>query len=278
VEPRSRADRDRLDAALAALAAEDPTCVIRTHPETGQIILSGMGELHLEILKNRMVREFNVEANTGKPMVAYHETVTGSGAGACRFDREIGGRRQFAQVSVEVSARERGAGNAIEFGESAAAIPREFRESVREGADDALATGVLARYPVTDVEVRVAHGAADPEASSEVAFRTASVLACRQAVTDAGPELLEPIMSLEIVLPDEHLGDVLGDLNGRRGRVKEMTARGTTRIVRAAVPLAELFGYSTAIRSLTRGRATYTMEPEMFELVPQPIRDELLSR
>jgi len=144
--------------------------------------------------------------------------------------------------------------------------------------NDALWTGVLARYPVTDVEIRVTGGAADPDASSDVAFRTAAVMACRQAVAEAGPELLEPIMSLEIVLPDEHLGDVLGDLNGRRGKVKEMTARGTTQIVRAAVPLAELFGYSTAIRSLTRGRATYTMEPETFEVVPQPIRDELLSR
>jgi elongation factor G len=278
VEPKTSADRDKLEAALDSLAGEDPTCVIREDPETGQTILSGMGELHLEILKDRMLREYNVAANAGRPMVAYHETVTTGGRAAHEFDREIGGKRQVAAVELEVAPRERGAGNTIEIDVSTAVVPEVFRGPIRQGIDDALITGVLARYPLTDVSVRVVGGRFEAEFSTETAFRTAAVLAVREAVMAAGPEFLEPLMALEIVTPDEHMGDVLGDLNTRRGKVREMVSRGSTQLVRAGVPLAEMFGYSTAIRSLTRGRGSYTMEPEQFDIVPGGLREELLNK
>jgi elongation factor G len=278
VEPKTRADRDKLDAALQALASEDPSCVIRVDKETGQTVMSGMGELHLEILKDRMLREFKVDASTGKPMVAYHETVTREGRGEHAFDRELGGQRHYAQVVLEVSPRERGSGNTIEFDVSKSALSEEFRASVEEGLKDGAMTGVLSQYMVTDTAVRVVGATMDPEFSTEVAFRTAATMAFREAVMAAKPEMLEPIMALEIVTPADHMGDVLGDINGRRGKVKEMTTRGELQVVYAAVPLAELFGYSTAIRSLTRGRANYTMEPEQFDIVPGQLRNELLNR
>lgn len=278
IEPRTRADRDKLEAALDALASEDPTCVVRIDPETGQTVLSGMGELHLEILKDRIRREFNVEANTGRPMVAYYETVTQTAAAEHVFDREVGGHHQFAQVNVEVRPLARGAGRLIEFDVDRDKIPEAFRHAVEEGINDGMVTGVLARYPVTDIGVRVVGGRFDPEASTEVAFRTAAVLAFRDAVMKAGAELLEPIMSLEIVTPADFMGDVLGDLNGRRGKVLDMTTQGAMQVVKTGVPLAELFGYSTVIRSLSRGRASYTMEPKQFEIVPLGVREDILSR
>ncbi len=278
IEPKTRADRDKLREAMDALAAEDPTCLIRTDPETGQTIISGMGELHLEILRDRMLREFKVEANAGKPMVAYYETVTRAGRGEYVFDRDIGGHRQFAQLTVEVAPCKRGMGNAIEIRLSKNVVPDEFWQSIEDGLNDGIMTGVLGRCPVIDIAVRVTDAKFIPEISTEVAFRTAAVMAFREAVMGGMPEFLEPIMELEIITPGEHMGDVIGDLNGRRGKVREMEARGTNQIIRAGVPLAELFGYSTAIRSVTRGRATYTMEPEQFEIVPEAIKQELLNR
>jgi elongation factor G len=278
VEPKTRADKDKLKEAMDALAAEDPTCVIRTDPETGQTIMSGMGELHLEILRDRMHREFKVDANVGKPMVAYYETVTRAGRGEYVFDRDIGGHRQFAQLTMEVTPAKRGVGNTIELKLSRNVVPEEFWKSIEEGLNDGIMTGVLGRCPVTDIAVRVIDGKFMPDISTEIAFRTAAVMAFREAVMGGVPEFLEPIMELEIITPGEHMGDVIGDLNGRRGKVREMEARGTNQIVRAGVPLAELFGYSTAIRSVTRGRASYTMEPEQFEIVPEAIKQELLNR
>ncbi len=278
VEPRTRVDRDKLDAALKALADEDPSCVIRVDKETGQTVMSGMGELHLEILKDRMLREYKVEANTGKPMVAYHETVTTDGRGEHTFDRELGGQRHYAQIILEVSPRERGSGNTFEFDVSKSELSAEFREGVEEGLRDGAMTGVLSRYMVTDTAVRVVGAKQDSEFSTEVAFRTAATMAFRAAVMAAKPEMLEPIMALEIVTPADYMGDVLGDINSRRGKVKEMTTRGELQVVHAAVPLAELFGYATAVRSLTRGRANYTMEPEQFDIVPAQLRNELLNR
>ena len=278
IEPRSSADRGKLDEALQSLASEDPTCVIREDAQTGQTILSGMGELHLEILKDRMLREYNVDANAGRPMVAYHETVTANGRGAHEFDRDIGGKRQVAGVVLEVAPTERGSGNTVAIAVSTAVVPAMFHAAIRQGIEDAISTGVLARYPLTDVSVRMTAGRFDPEFSTETAFRTAAVLAFRAAVMAAGPEFLEPLMALEIVTPDEHMGDVLGDLNARRGKVRKMAVRGSTQTVRAGVPLAEMFGYSTAIRSLTRGRGSYTMEPEQFDIVPGDVREELLNK
>lgn len=278
IEPRSTAERDKLNEALNSLESEDPTCVVSEDPATGQKLISGMGELHLEILKERMRREYNVEANTGRPMVAYHETILKPSRAEHRFDREIGGRRQMARVVLEVEPLARSQGSRIDFEVGAGAIPVAFREEIEEGLKDGLMTGILARYPLTDLLVKVVGGSYDPDVSTEIAFRTAATMALRDAVMAADPQLLEPIMAVEIVTPSETTGDVLGDLNARRARVRKMTMQGESRVVRADVPLAELFGYSTAIRSLTKGRAIYTMEPEEFEIVPQAVRQELLSK
>ncbi len=278
VEPKARADRDRLDEALATLGSEDPTCQVRKDPETGQTILSGMGELHLEVLVDRMIREHKVQANTGKPMVAYHETVMAEANAAHQFDREFNGARQTAGIHVAIKPRERMSGNEIEMTCSTANIPREFIAAAREGINDGCVTGVLGRFPVTDVSVNISKMDVDPEFSTDVAFRTAAVLAFRDAVMAATPELLEPIMALEILTPSEYMGDVMGDLNGRRGKVIEIVTRDDIQIIHARVPLAELFGYSTAIRSLTRGRASYTLEPELFDVVPSGLKETLLSR
>ena len=278
IEPRTRADREKLGVALESLAAEDPTCVVRTDPETGQTILSGMGELHLEILTDRMKREFSVQVNTGRPMVAYYETVTRKGRGEHRFDRDIGGHHHFGEVAVEIEPAQRSSGNSIEFKISTDVVPEDFRKHILDGLNDGLITGVLARYPVTDVKVHVVGGAFDAESSTDVAFRSASVVAFRDAVMAGEPEILEPIMSVEIITPSESTGDLLGDLSMRRGKVLEMLARAGTHIVRAAVPLSELFGYATTIRSLSRGRASYTMEPKQFDVAPKAIRERLLNR
>jgi elongation factor G len=278
VEPKSQADRDKLNEALNALAAEDPTCVVQSDKDTGQTLLSGMGELHLEILKDRMFREYKVQANAGRPTVAYRETVTGRGRGDHRFDRDIGGQRQFAEVIVEVGPSERGAGNAIEFDVPASRIPAEFRPALEEGLQDGLMTGVLANYALTDVKVCVVGGAFHEQESTEMAFRTAAVMAFRSAVRTAHAVMLEPIMALEIILPAEHLGDVLNDISARRGHVRDMVSKESVQVVHARVPLAELFGYSTAIRSLTKGRASYTMEPACFDVVPEALQQQLLER
>jgi len=278
VEPRTRADKDKLVAAMQSLADEDPTCIVKQDAETGQTVISGMGELHLEILKDRMLREFKVAANTGRPMVAYQETVTGKASREHLFDRDLGGQRHVAGVTVSVSPRERGSGNAIGIEVSTRVLPEAFRASVECGLQDGAMTGVLSRYAVTDVDIRVTDVRFDQEFSTEVAFRTAATMAFREAVMAAGPAMLEPIMALEIVTPVEYMGDVLGDVSSRRGKVNDMIAKGEIQAVHATVPLAALFGYSTAIRSLTRGRASYTMEPVQFDIVPEPLQKELLNK
>jgi len=279
IEPKSRADRDKLDASLAALASEDPTCVVRQDAESGQTILSGMGELHLEILVDRLRREFHVAANTGKPMVSYYETVTAPGAGKAVFDREIAGKRLFAGVAVEVGPRKRGEGISLEAGNGCRELPEELAQAVEAGLADGVSTGVLARYPMMDLEARVTGvEVGEPESASPIAFRSAAVMAFREAATAAKPELLEPIMRLVISTPAESVGEVIGDVNARRGQVRDMEERGDLKVVSAEVPLAELFGYSTAIRSLSRGRASYTMEPGEFAVVPRAVREQLLNR
>lgn len=278
IEPKSQADRDKLNEALAALAAEDPTCVVSIDGDTGQTLLSGMGELHLEILKDRMFREYKVQANAGRPMVAYRESVSATGRGEHKFERDIGGQRQYAEVIIEVSPAKRGAGTEVEFDIPASRIPSEFRPCVEDGIRDGLLTGVVANYSLVDLHVRIVGGSFHEQESTEMAFRTAGNMALRAAAKAAAPVILEPIMSLEIVLPPEHLGDVLNDVSARRGHVHDMTSRETVQVVHAKIPLAELFGYSTAIRSLTRGRASYTMEPACFDVVPAAIQQQLLER
>ncbi len=278
IEPKAQADRDKLNEAMQALAAEDPTCVVSLDADTGQTLLSGMGELHLEILKDRMFREYKVQANAGRPMVAYRETIMASSHGEYCFEREIGGQRQFAEVALDLDPLPRGAGIEIQFDVPTSRIPAEFRNSVEEGIRDGLTTGAVANFTLVDMKVRVTGGSFHDQESTDVAFRTAGVMALRVAAKAANPVILEPIMSLEIILPAEHLGDVLNDVSARRGHVRDMVGKETVQIIHARIPLAELFGYSTAIRSLTRGRASYTMEPTCFDVVPAAIQQQLLER
>ncbi|MBQ9726586.1 MAG: elongation factor G [Kiritimatiellae bacterium] len=279
IEPKSRADKEKLEGALQMLSDEDPTCRVRVDEETGQTVMSGMGELHLEILRDRLLREFKVPANAGKPMVSYYETVTGEADGRHTFDREIGGRRQAATVQLHVSAGARGKGGSIEVKPPRNTIPPEFWAPIEQGVRDAILTGVLARFPMQDVCVRVTGGGIlDPDSATETAFRTAAILAFREAAQAAKPELLEPIMAVELVAPPEFTGDLMGDLNGRRGQVREMESLGDMQTIRADVPLAEMFGYATAIRSLSRGRASYSMEPKGFAIVPNVVKEEILNR
>jgi elongation factor G len=278
IEPKTQADRDELSTALQSLVEEDPTFRVSMNEDTGQTIISGMGELHLEIIKDRIFREFKVQANAGKPVVAYRESVTKSAQGSFTFEREIGGRGHFASLVIDVSARSRGEGNEISIDVSPEIIPAEFHLPIKQGLSDALMTGVLGNYPLVDIDVRVTGGSSHPVDSSEMAFRSAAVMALRETVAQAGPALLEPIMKLEIIAPDEHLGDVMNDLNGRRGRIREIDARDAVQIVHVDVPLAELFGYATTLRSLTKGRASYTMEPLAFEVVPGSMQEALLNR
>ena len=281
IEPKSSADKDKLVESMQALAAEDPTCQFREDEETGQTILSGMGELHLEILVDRLKREFKCAANVGKPMVSYLETVTKPSRREFTFDRELGGKRHAVTLALEVRPLERGKGRKVELSrEFRNAVPdKHLAECVEQGLSDGIATGVLARYPMTDIEVEcLAATIVDPEVSDEVAFRSAAMMGFREAAEAASPEFLEPIMKLEITTPPESVGEVLGDLNGRRGTVLDMSQRGDMQVVHARVPLAKLFGYATTIRSLTKGRASYSMEPDMFELAPKNVREEILSR
>ena len=275
IEPKTQADRDKLAAAIDALCDEDPTYVVKIHPETGQMIISGMGELHLEILADRILREHKVQANVGKPMVAYRETIMSDGKGSHTFDRELAGARQFARVDLAVKPRDRSSGNEIHFSVSSSVLPEPFREAVEQGIQDGIVTGVLRNEPMADIHVDICGASVDPEESTEAAFRTASVMAYREAVESAKLALLEPIMQLDISAPSESVGDVISDLNARRGRITEMGQTGIMQTVNALVPLAELFGYATAIRSLTKGRAIYTMEPHFFDVVPEEIEKQL---
>ncbi len=281
VEPKSTADKDKLIEALNTLAAEDPTCQTRVDGETGQMILAGMGELHLEILVDRLKREFRVAANVGKPMVSYYETVTATGSATFTFEREIAGKHHCATLTVEVTPLERGKGRQACISRNAQKrLPREeLCDIIIDALFDAIATGVLARYPMTDVKAEVIDCAImDEEMASDVAFRSAAVMGFRDAALAAKPEFLEPIMSLDIVTPPEYVGDIMGDINGRRGQVRDMEMKGDLQNVRAFAPMAELFGYATAIRSLSRGRASYTMETGAFAVVPRTVKEELLNR
>ena len=281
IEPKSGADKDRLVESMNELAAEDPTCQVRQDEETGQTILSGMGELHLEILVDRLKREFKCAANVGKPMVSYVETVTAPAAKSFTFDRELGGKRHAATLTVEVRPLERGKGRVVEVGrEVKNALPDpKLAECIEQALMDGVTTGVLARYPMTDISATATRlEVVDPEVSDEIALRGAAVMGFREAAEAAAPEFLEPIMKLEIATPPESVGEVLGDLNARRGTVLDMEQRGDMQIVHARVPMAQMFGYATAVRSLTKGRASYSMEPDTFDIAPRAVREALLAR
>ena len=265
IEPKSSADKDKLVESMKALAAEDPTCQFREDEETG----------------DRLKREFKCAANVGKPMVSYCETITKAAVTEFTFDRELGGKRHAVTLKIEVKPLERGAGTKVSLSRDFVNLVAEKRlqECVRQGLEDGVVTGVLARYPMTDLEVSCLSATiVDPEVSDEVAFRSAAMMGFREAAEAAAPEFLEPIMKLEITTPPESVGEVLGDLNGRRGTVLSMDMKGDLQVVNARVPLASMFGYATAIRSLTKGRASYSMETDQFELAPKNVREDILSK
>jgi elongation factor G len=278
IEPRTKADQEKLGQGLAKLQAEDPTFKVRTDPETAQVVISGMGELHLEILVDRLGREFGVVASVGRPQVAYKETLTQAADGEGRYIRQTGGRGQYGHAKIVVAPRKPGEGFEFVNQISGGAIPREFVKPVEEGVREAMSAGVLAGYPVDDVSVTLKDGSFHEVDSSEIAFKIAGSMAFKDAARKAAPVLLEPVMRVEVVVPEEYMGDVMADLTGRRGRITSMEARGATQIVNARVPLSEMFGYATDLRSRTQGRATYTMHFDRYEQAPQAVSDEVVAR
>jgi len=279
IEPMTKADEEKLTYALERLAVEDPTFTVKVNPETSQRIISGMGELHLEIIRDRLLREYKVEATTGEPQVTYRETITKPAVGEGRFVRQTGGRGQWGHVIVEVRPLPQGEhGIRLENRVVGGAIPNEFIASAEQGVRDGLEHGPLGDYPVTDVCVTLVGGSAHAVDSSDLAFRIAGSLAVEEALKKADPVLLEPVMSVEVVAPEEHVGEVLTDLSSRRARITRTEAGPAhTREIRALVPLAEMFGYATALRSLTRGRGSYTMEPIAYEPVPAGVARQVLG-
>jgi elongation factor G len=278
IEPKTKADYDRMSLSLTKLANEDPTFVSRVDDETGQILIAGMGELHLEVLVDRLLREFSVSANVSRPQVAYKETITKATRAEGRYVRQTGGRGQFGHVVIELEPLGRGDGFIFEDAIVGGVVPREYISSVRVGAKEAIEAGVVAGYPVTDVLVRLVDGSYHEVDSSELAFKIASSLAFKEAMGKAGAILVEPIMEVEVVVPEEFLGDVLGDLNSRRGRIAGMDSRAGAKGVRVRGPLAEMFGYATVLRSASQGRATYTMEFSCYDEVPASIAQEVSQR
>jgi elongation factor G len=278
IEPKTKADQDKLAQALARLSEEDPTFRVRTDEETGQTIISGMGELHLEIIVDRLMREFNVNANVGRPQVAYRETV-GRPVEKVegRFVRQTGGRGQYGHAVINMEPTEPGDGYEFIDKIVGGKIPREYISSVDLGIQEAMESGVLAGFPVVDIRVQLVDGSFHDVDSSEMAFKIAGSMAFKSAMQKAKPKILEPIMAVEVVTPEEYLGDVMGDLNSRRGRVEGLEPRGNAQAIRARVPLATMFGYATDLRSTTQGRATFTMQFDRYEDAPQSIAGEIVS-
>ena len=278
IEPKTKADQEKMAAALGRLSEEDPTFTVKTDEETGQTIISGMGELHLEIIRDRLVREFKVEANAGKPQIAYRETVTAPAGGEGKLVKQSGGRGQYGHVVLKMAPNERGKGLTMDNKVVGGAIPKEFMNAVFGGVTESMLNGIIAGYPVVDVHVDVLDGSYHEVDSNEHAFKMAAIFAIRDAMKKAKPILLEPIMGVECTTPDQFQGDIMGDINRRRGRITSIDAKQAVNIVKAVVPLAELFGYSTVIRTLSSGRASYSMEPSHFEQVPQSIVDSIVEQ
>jgi elongation factor G len=278
IEPKTKADQEKLGQGLGKLQAEDPTFRVNTDVDTGQVVIRGMGELHLEIIVSRLSREFNVEASVGRPQVAYKETLTQPAKGEGRYIRQTGGRGQYGHAKIQLNPRQPGEGFEFVNDIVGGSIPREYIKPVEEGIREAMSAGVLAGYPVDDVSVTLYDGSFHDVDSSEMAFKIAGSMAFKDAARHANPVLLEPIMKVEVVVPEEYMGDVMGDLNGRRGKIVSMEARGGTQIVNARVPLSEMFGYATDLRSRTQGRATYTMHFERYEQAPQSVSEEVVAR
>lgn len=278
IEPKSKADREKLALALSALAEEDPTFRVSSNEETGQTIIAGMGELHLDVLHDRMKREFNVEANVGKPQVSYKETITVAGESKTKYVKQSGGRGQYAHVELEIEPNEKGKGNEVVSKIVGGVIPREYIPAVIKGIEDGLNTGVLAGYNLVDVKVFIVFGSFHEVDSNEMAFRICGSMALKEAARKCKPIILEPIMKVSATTPESHVGDVIGDLNRRRGQIIGQENHKGSIIVNAEAPLSEMFGYSTTLRSMTSGRGTYVMEPSHFEKVPTKIQDEICKK
>jgi elongation factor G len=264
--------------ALQRLAEEDPTFRVKTDPESGETLIAGMGELHLDVLVDRMVREFKVAANIGKPQVSYRETVRRAAEGNGRFIRQTGGKGQYGHVVLKLEPGEKGSGYEFVDKVIGGTIPREYMRAIDHGIHEALDTGIYAGYPMVDVKVTVFDGSYHEVDSSEMAFKIAASMAVKLAVEKANPVILEPLMRVEVTMPEQFMGDVIGDLNSRRGQIEGMDSRGTTQVVQAFVPLAEMFGYATDLRSETQGRASYSMELSHYAEVPGSIAAELVQK
>ena len=278
IEPKTKADQEKLGMAIGKLIQEDPTLRVSTDQETGQTILAGMGELHLEIIVDRMQREFGVGANVGKPQVAYRETIRKSGEADYKHAKQSGGRGQYGHVKIRIEPLPAGSGFEFENGIFGGTVPKEYIPAVEKGIVEALEHGILAGYPMSDLKVELYDGSYHEVDSSEMAFKIAGSMAVKQAASRAKPVLLEPVMSVEVVVPEEYMGDVIGDLNSRRGRIEGMELRGTSQIIKSMVPLAEMFGYATDVRSRTQGRGSFTMHFGRYEEVPASISEEIVSK
>ncbi|MCX6881690.1 MAG: elongation factor G [Verrucomicrobia bacterium] len=277
VEPKTKADHEKMSIGLQRLAEEDPTFRCFTDKETGQLIIAGMGELHLEIIRDRLLREFKVEANSGAPQIAYRETITKAAEGEGKFIRQSGGKGQYGHACIKIAPNERGKGVLVENKIVGGSIPKEYIPAVIDGVEEAIKGGVLAGFQMVDVKVEIVDGSFHEVDSNELAFRMAGIFALKDAVKQAGPIILEPIMKVECTTPDEYQGDLLGDLNRRRGKIQSIEGKNNSTSLNAEVPLAEMFGYATAIRSLSKGRASYSMEPFAFEPVPHSILTTILD-
>ncbi|WP_461225610.1 elongation factor G [Lacticaseibacillus suihuaensis] len=278
IEPNSKEDRDKLDVALQKLSEEDPTFRAETNPETGETLIAGMGELHLDIMVDRMKREFKVEAKVGEPQVAYRETFTKTASAQGKFVRQSGGKGQYGDVWVEFTPNEEGKGFEFEDAIVGGVVPREYIPAVEAGLKDAMANGVLAGYPLIDVKAKLYDGSYHEVDSNETAFKVAASMALKAAAAKAGAVILEPIMHVEVVAPEAYLGDIMGQVTARRGRVEAMEARGNAQVVNAMVPLAEMFGYATTLRSATQGRGTFTMTFDHYEATPKSIQEEIIKK
>lgn len=278
VEPKSKADQDKMTTALQKLQEEDPTFRAHTDQETGQVIIAGMGELHLDIIVDRMRREFKVEANVGAPQVAYRETFRASAQVEGKFARQSGGRGQYGHVWIEFAPNEEGKGFEFENGIVGGVVPREYIPAVQAGLEDALDRGVLAGYPLVDIKARLFDGSYHDVDSSEMAFKIAASMALKNAASKCQPVILEPVMRVEVVIPEDYLGDIMGQITARRGRVEGMEARGNAQVVRSMVPLSEMFGYATALRSSTQGRGVFSMHFDHYEEVPKSISEEIIKK
>jgi elongation factor G len=277
IEPKTKADQEKLGNALGKLMQEDPTFRVHTDKETGQTLINGMGELHLEIIVDRLVREFNVGANVGKPMVAYREAITNESRGEGRYVKQTGGRGQYGHCKI--IARPTAEGDFV-FNNKVVggSIPKEFIKPIEQGIREAIETGPLAGYPLNGIEIDLMEGSYHEVDSNEMAFKIAGSMALQDAVKKAHPVILEPVMAVEVVTPEDYMGDIIGDLTSRRGRIQHMEARGSAQVINAKVPLSEMFGYATDLRSRSQGRATYTMQFDSYEQAPKSVSEEVVAK